>query len=227
MWFVEVKWDILVHGTGARKMTIRTSIDQTDPLNSITRRLRTVIMIGSLLLLILLSATAQAAISGDYEYTDNGDGTCTIAGYTGPGGDVAIPGTLDSLTVTTIGDNAFRDIIGLSDIIIPNSVTSIKNYVFLGCTSLTGITIGNSVTSIGDYAFSGCIGQSGIIIPDSVTSIGDRAFHNCTGLTNVTVGNGVTSIGFRAFSGCTGLLEITVDALNPAYSSLDGVLFSK
>ena len=31
----------------------------------------------------------------------------------------------------------------------------------------------------------------------------------------------------RAFSGCTSLTAITVDAANPAYSSVDGVLFNK
>jgi hypothetical protein len=41
------------------------------------------------------------------------------------------------------------------------------------------------------------------------------------------VPNGVTSIGRTAFIGCTSLTAITVDALNPFYSSLDGVLFNK
>ena len=37
----------------------------------------------------------------------------------------------------------------------------------------------------------------------------------------------VTSIGSYAFSHCTSLTAITVDALNPVYSSFDGVLFNK
>ena len=37
----------------------------------------------------------------------------------------------------------------------------------------------------------------------------------------------VTSIGNAAFIGCTGLIAIEVDALNPAYASLDGVLLNK
>jgi len=52
---------------------------------------------------IILTARAGAAVFCDYEYTDNGDGTCTITGYTCPGSFVTIPDTLDGLTVTIIG----------------------------------------------------------------------------------------------------------------------------
>ena len=38
-----------------------------------------------------------------YTYTTN-NGTITITGYTGPGGAVTIPGTINGLPVTSIGD---------------------------------------------------------------------------------------------------------------------------
>lgn len=41
------------------------------------------------------------------------------------------------------------------------------------------------------------------------------------------IGNGVTLIGDKAFQKCASLTAITVDALNAAYSSVDGVLFDK
>jgi len=175
----------------------------------------------------MLTIPAPAATSGDYEYTDNGNGTCTITGYTGPGGDVTIPDTLNGLTMTVIGESSFRENLDLTGIIIPNSVTIIENYAFLHCSNVTDIALGNNVTTIGDYAFSGCIGQSGFIIPDSVINVGQRAFKDCIGLTDITIGNGVANIGFLAFSGCNDLLTITVSELNPAYSSLDDVLFNK
>ena len=49
----------------------------------------------------------------------------------------------------------------------------------------------------------------------------------CTSLTSVTIPSSVTSIGDGAFADCTSLTAITVDALNPVYSSVDGVLFNK
>jgi len=64
-------------------------------------------------------------------------------------------------------------------------------------------------------------------IPNGVTSIGSEAFSFCPSLTSVTIPNSVTSIGLAAFAACPSLSAITVDALNPVYSSVDGVLFNK
>jgi hypothetical protein len=89
-------------------------------------------------------------------------------------------------------------------------------------------TIPNSVISIANYAFRDCIALSGdLIIPDGVVSIGTSAFKGCSALTTINIPVSVTSIGSYAFYGCSSLLEITVDALNPFYSSLDGVFFNK
>lgn len=107
------------------------------------------------------------------------------------------------------------------------NVTSIGNYAFQSCTGLTSITIPNSVTLIGDLAFQSCTGLSSITIPSSVTSIGSNAFSLCDHLTSVSIPSSVTSIGEVAFTGCSSLTSINVNAANPNYSSLNGVLFNK
>jgi len=56
-----------------------------------------------LLLLLILPATVQA----QFNYTAT-NGTITITGYTGPAGSVTVPGTIDLLPVTSIGDQAFE-----------------------------------------------------------------------------------------------------------------------
>ena len=113
-------------------------------------------------------------------------------------------------SVTSIGDDAFRNCSGLTSVVIPDSVTSIGGGAFAGCKGLTSITIPNSVTSIGYSAFAYCTGLTSITIPDSVTSIGDDAFRNCSGLTSVVIPDSVTSIGRYAFMNCTGLTNITI-----------------
>lgn len=130
----------------------------------------------ALLLLLMLPAAVQA----QFNYTTN-EGTITITGYTGPGGEVTIPDTIDGLPVTSIGRTAFYN-----------------------STSLLSIAISDSVTNIGELSFLGCVRLTNVVIPKNVRSIGSRAFNSCSSLD-----------GF------------TVDAMNPFYSSVDGILFDK
>ena len=114
------------------------------------------------------------------------DGTVTITGCDiKASGELIIPAIIEGKTVTSIGNEAFRDCKSLTSITIGNGVTSIGGNAFLFC-SLTSITIPDSVTSIGDSAFFSCSRLTSITIPDSVTSIGRKAFYACTSLTAVT-----------------------------------------
>ncbi len=142
------------------------------------------------------------APAGDFTYTTI-NSAIIITGYSGPGGDIGIPGTITGLPVVSIGDSAFED------------------------SSLTSVTIPSSVTNIGNYAFDYCYNLTGIMLGNNVTSIGYDAFEECYDLTNATIGNNVTSIGDYAFYGCSSLAAFTVAALNSFYSSVDGVLFNQ
>jgi hypothetical protein len=156
----------------------------------------------------LLLLALPAAVQAQFRYPD-ANGTISVECYTGAGGAVAIPSTINDLPVTSIGDRAFQDCTNLTSVTIPNSVTSIGQDAFYGCTSLTSVSIGNSVSSIGQDAFGGCCSLTNVTIPDSVTSIGQDAFNGCTSLTSVSIGNSVTSIGDGAFEG-TSLTNITI-----------------
>ena len=92
---------------------------------------------------------------------------------------------------------------------------------------MTNVTIGNSVTSVGNYSFYYCTSLGSITVPNSVRDIEVEALAYCTSLTNVTIGSGATNIGYGPFMECTSLTTILVDPLNPAYSSVDGVLFDR
>ncbi len=131
------------------------------------------------------------------------NGKVIICKYTGSGGAVNIPGTIDGFPVTCIGDRTFEFNRSITSVSIPGGVTTIDDWAFYGCGNLTNAVIPNSVGAIGWAAFGGS-GLTRVMLPASVTNIEGRAFENLDGAS-----------------------EIVVDAANPSYSSLGGVLFDK
>ena len=113
-------------------------------------------------------------------------------------------------SVQEIGDYSFQGCAGLKSVVIPNSVQKICHAAFSGCSSLPSITIPNSVQTIGDTTFYGCSSLSSVEIPNSVQKIGNLAFYECSSLTTVTIPNSVQEIGSCAFYGCNSLRSVTI-----------------
>ena len=145
---------------------------------------------------------------------------------------------LISSNVTSIGDNAFGYCNTLTTITVDPAnpaFTSLAGVLFSKSQAKLiqfpggnagSYTIPATVISIGDYSFYGCDSLTNVIVLNNVTNIGNYAFKN-SGLISVTIGSNVTSIGDMAFNFCSHLTAITVDAANPAYSSVAGVLLNK
>jgi hypothetical protein len=178
-----------------------------------------------ILITIIISALGTQA-HAQFTFTTN-SGAITITKYTGPGGNVIIPSMTNGLPVVTIGANAFWQCFTLLNVTIPDSVTNIGNLAFDHCIAMTNVTLPQSLKTIPGSAFSYCEALPSISIPDSVTQIGSSAFDSCFNLTTVTISSNVTNILQGAFVSCLKLPAITVDALNPRYASVDGVLFDK
>jgi len=178
-------------------------------------------LIGMLVLLSL-----PVTVRAQFSFITN-NGAITITGYSGTNPVVVIPSSISGLPVTSIGYGAFSRHFSLTSVTTPNSVTNIGGEAFRLCTGLTSANIPDSVTSIGPSAFSNCYGLTSANIPDSVTSIGPSAFFSCSSVTNILIPNSVTSIGVNGFANLSSLTNIAVDASNPVYSSVNGVLFDK
>lgn len=89
-------------------------------------------------------------------------------------------------------------------------------------------TINNGAVTITGYTDT----ATSVVIPESldgypVTAIGPAAFMRNNGIDTVSIPDTVTNIGTNAFEGCAYLTGITVDPANPAFSSLNGVLFNQ
>lgn len=78
-------------------------------------------------------------------------------------------------------------------------VVEIGNNAFDNCKGLTNITLPNSIIEIGDYSFEGCSNLERILIPKSVEYIGNFAFYGCSSLTDITIPNSVTEINVYSF----------------------------
>ncbi len=182
------------------------------------------LVITMLLLLGWERAEAQSTNGLAYAVTN---GSVTITGFDCNSSIVAIPAVIAGLPVTGIGSNAFAQCQILATVTIPSSVTNIGDFAFAGCQNLAGVTIPISVASIGNNAFEDCANLTSLTIPGGVTRIGDLAFNFCESLTNLSIPSSVTNIGYGAFATCSSLESITVDALNPSYRSVDGILFDK
>lgn len=135
----------------------------------------------------------------------------------------------------------------ITSITIPSSVTSIGNHAFTNCIGLKSVIIGNTVTSIGDLAFFGCTALNTINIPSSLSSIGSGAFMGTAWFenqpdgvvyigkvaltykgtmpddTSITLLEGTVGIAAGAFEGSFGLTSITIP--NSVKSIGDGAFY--
>jgi acetyl esterase/lipase len=104
--------------------------------------------------LFCLSSLHAGTTADGFVYSDHGS-TITITGYTGSGGAVVIPGTINNEPVVAVGNNAFHGRTGLTNVSIPTSVTSIGNDAFRDCTGLINVYFeGNAPASFGRNVFT-------------------------------------------------------------------------
>lgn len=70
-------------------------------------------------------------------------------------------------------------------------------------------------------------GQSEEAIPEGLTSIPDSAYYKNTELVSLAIPASVETLGDHIVDHCFQLVNIDVDAENPHFKSIDGVLYSK
>jgi hypothetical protein len=145
-----------------------------------------------------------------------------IAGWEAP----ASQGVIVTFNQTATATGAYVALPNISYATNSGAITITKYNSPGGAVTIPSTLGGLPVTSIGAEAFYSCTSVTGVTLPSTITSIGSYAFYGCTSLASVAVPSTVTNIGAGAFGYCTSLTGITISN-NPAYSSLDGVLFNK
>ncbi len=196
--------------------------------------------------------TCPVTVTTSFEVIETTIGSGTITGMNGSSKDITIPETIDGLTITGIGAEAFKGKTNVTAVTIPQTVTGIGDNAFNGCMNMTTLTFSGSPTleTIGTRAFIGCSSLEAVTVPATVTSIGADAFmqsglsslifapstHSQTigarafwannNLTTVTIPNAVTSIGSQAFWECE-TLKTVVFAGGSENQTLGNSVFSK
>jgi hypothetical protein len=174
----------------------------------------------------------RLAPEGDFEVKLDEAGTgAVITKYTGPGGNIIIPSTIQGMPVTWVNmnppmqkveigrhteiQNAIKPIYSIEDIEAADKYYDEefgKEKVVIDYTdantTLLSVVIPDGVKAVG--GFEDCIALRSVTIPGSVSSYWDGAFSGCTSLTSVTISNGVPWIGKWMFNGCTSLTSITL-----------------
>jgi hypothetical protein len=171
--------------------------------------------LSSLLLLAL-----PAIVQGQFGYTTT-NGAITITLYFGPGGAVSIPSMIDGLPVTGLGANVFLDgPSNVTEVTISSTITNLGYRALDGSdvtaitvdplnpaySSLDGVLYDKTQTMLLGYPAAK---QGDYSLPDTVTNIPMPL-------------NGAGGLWARQ-----NLTGIEVGALNPVFSSLDGVLYDK
>ena len=128
--------------------------------------------------------------------------------------------------MTRIGEHAFENCTGITEVTIRDGVTVIDDYAFYGCENLAEVTIPASVALIGSGAFSGCaletvryggtVGQWCAV--DGIGSLA-RAEHvsvggieDLNGTAAIEIPDGTKTIAAGAFYYCECLTDVTVPA---------------
>ena len=138
-------------------------------------------------------------------------------------------------TVTSIGDEAFKNNTSMVSVSIPDSVKSIGDSAFYGCTSLLGVVIPDSVEKTGRCAFQKCsklasaylpvnekltvintgtfyecMSLKEIIVPDNIVKIEFDAFYNCRNLKNIDLSKNLITVGYNVFGNCKSISKIEI-----------------
>lgn len=171
-----------------------------------------------------LSSVSSNAIApeSDFTWVAVGGEYVRITGYTGPGGVVHIPDTIDGLPVTIIGRASFSGT-SVVRVFFPDGIEKLSDEVFKDCSQLISVSLPSTLTDIGAQAFQNS-GLKEIVIPDNVVyfGLGDMIdngsiFADCTSLVSVTIGSGITDLYAKNFENCSSLESILFTGDAPTF----------
>ncbi len=92
-------------------------------------------------------------------------------------------------------------VLGCKNSVLPSDILAVGNGAFRNCSGLTEIAFPQGMTYIGESAFEGCSGLLALELPTSLTEVGAYAFAECSSLVTVKAPAGI-SYGDSVFKNC-------------------------
>lgn len=140
----------------------------------------------------------------------------------GPGGEISRTDVYTCFSLAGVDPRYDTYIVEIAE-----GTLKIGDMAFMNYHGMTEVILPESLESIGLFAFQNCQNLKKIIFPENLSSIGQNAFVACQSLTSVYIPKNIRRIGSSPFLACSSLTEIEVDKDHPYYFSQDGVLFER
>lgn len=141
-----------------------------------------------------------------YAAADDGSGWA-VTGYLGSPTAVTIPDTFNGLPVTEIGASAFRELAGLTEVVLGQNVAKIGAYAFCDCGDLVTVNFADApLTEIGAYAFGHDYRLASPVTLSPGCTVRHHAFFECYSITEAAVGG--CRLENASFNWCVNLEEI-------------------
>lgn len=138
-------------------------------------------------------------------YFNEADGTVSIVDCGSEmEGTLKIPAEIEGKPVTTIGEGAFYQNSGITELVLPDSITKIDDGAFFECTALEKINLPDRLKSIGESALFGCSSLTKLSFPDSISVIPESCCASCAALTDIEFPSKIKEIGVEAFANSKG-----------------------
>ncbi len=144
-------------------------------------------------------SAGENTLAEDFTYREV-DGGVEIQGYNGFEVDtLIIPKTIGSRPVIKIGENAFQNL-GLTEVVIPDSVECIEDGAFKGCKRLEKVKLSQNLNKLGGEVFEECENLKSLDLPNSLCRVGPRCFSE-TGIEYIAIPKNLEIISTGCFWG--------------------------
>lgn len=120
--------------------------------------------------------------------------------------------------VTSVADEAFRDLTAMTSVSLPDSLVRIEMRAFQN-TALRAVTLPENVTVATEGLFYDCKALEAVKLGSRVSELQAQCFRGCRALTEITIPASVERIGSGAFRGCESLKKIVFAGSVPAIYS--------